>query len=148
MTGLLFFDTNLIVYAMDPDDPERRERSAALIREAFARRRLVVSPQILNECYRVLAHKRRIAPAAEVVRYLSVFHGACTAPLDLQTHRAAIAIETRHRLAWWDCVAVASALQAGCSHFVSEDLNDRQVIETLTVVGPFTPHARALLALT
>lgn len=148
MTGRLFFDTNLIVYAMDPEDPARRERSAALIREAMSRGRLVVSPQILNECYRVLVHKRRFAPPTEVARYLSVFHPSCTAPLDLQTHRAAMAIEMRHRLAWWDCVAVASALQARCEHFVSEDLNDGQVVETLTVVGPFTPHARATLALT
>ncbi|WP_336486018.1 PIN domain-containing protein [Methylobacterium nigriterrae] len=132
---------------MDPRDPARRERSAALIREALSRRRLVVSPQILNECYRVLAHKRRFAPPAEVERYLSIFHAACTAPLDVWTHRAAIAIETRHRLAWWDSVAVASALQARCAHFVSEDLSDGQVVETLTVVNPFTPHARATLAL-
>ncbi|WP_165937946.1 PIN domain-containing protein [Methylobacterium segetis] len=147
MSGRLFFDTNLIVHAMDPQDPARRVRSAALIREAMSRGRLVVSPQLLNECYRVLVHGRRFAAPMEVSRYLSVFHPACTAPVDLQTHRAAIAIETRHRLAWWDSVAVASALQGRCEHFVSEDLNDGQVIETLTVVNPFTTHARAILAL-
>src|SRR3954463_14819459 len=86
MTGRLFFDTNLIVCAMDPKDPARRARSATLIREAMSRGRLVVSPQILNECYRVLVHRRRFVPPMEVGRYLSVFHPACTAPLDLETH--------------------------------------------------------------
>lgn len=148
MTGRLFFDTNLLIYAMDPKDPARRAVSAALIGRARTGRRLVVSPQILNECYRVLVHRRRLVDPALAARYLSAFHGACTAPLDIDTHRSAIDLEARHHLSWWDSVAVASALQARCDHFVSEDLNDGQVIETLTVVNPFASHARATLALT
>jgi predicted nucleic acid-binding protein len=148
MTGLLFFDTNLFVYAMDPSDPVLRTLSMALIGRARTSRRLVVSPQILNECYRVLVHRRRLVGSAMAETYLSAFHGACTAPLDLDTHRMAIALEARHQLSWWDCVAVASALQAKCDFFVSEDLNDGQVIESLTVVSPFATHARATLALT
>lgn len=61
---------------------------------------------------------------------------------DAQTNQDAILIERRHRLSWWDCIALASALQARCGHFVSEDLNDGQVIESLTVVNPFASHAR------
>lgn len=148
MTGRLFFDTNVIAYPLDPKDPAKRRASMVLIREALARRRLVVSPQILNECYAVLVHKRRLAPAARVQRYLSAFDAACSAPLDLQTHKAAAAIEARHRLSWWDSVAVASALQARCDAFVSEDMADGQTIETLTIINPFSPHALARLALT
>lgn len=107
-----------------------------------------MSPQILNECYRALVHRRRLVGSALAERYLSAFCGACTAPLDVDTHRSAIDLETRHRLSWWDSVAVASALQAKCDHFVSEDMNDGRVIETLTVVNPFASHARATLALT
>lgn len=148
MTGLLFFDTNLFIYAMDPLDPALRGISTGLIGKASTSGRLVLSPQVLNECYRVLVHKRRLIGATLAERYLSAFHGACTAPLDVTTHRMAIDIETRHRLSWWDCVVVASAIQANCTHFVSEDLNDGQVIESLTVVNPFAPHAPATLALT
>ncbi|GAB6842279.1 putative nucleic acid-binding protein [Methylorubrum rhodinum] len=147
MTGLLFFDTNLLIYAMDPRDPTRRAASMALIGQARTLRRLVVSPQILNECYRVLVHRLRLADAPSAARYLSAFHGACTAPLDVDTHRSAIELEARHGLSWWDSLAVASALQARCDHFVSEDLNDGQAIEALTVVNPFTWNARARLAL-
>ena len=148
MTGRLFFDTNVIVYPLDPRDPTKRRVSMSLIRSALSHQRLVVSPQILNECYGVIVHKRRLATPARVERYLTAFHKACKAPLDLQTHKAAIAIEARHRLSWWDSVAMASALQAKCDYFVSEDMNDGQVIESLTVVHPFTSHARATLALT
>ena len=48
MTGRLFFDTNVLVYAVDPTEPVKRARSVVLIQEAFASRRLVISPQTLN----------------------------------------------------------------------------------------------------
>lgn len=148
MTGLLFFDTNVLAYAMDPSDPIKQKEGRAILMKALSKERLVVSPQILNECFGVLVHKRKIATSSAVDFYLSAYHDSCTAPLDLQTHRAAIVIEVRHRLSWWDCVAIASALQARCDFFVSEDMNDGQTIESLTVVNPFAPHARATLALT
>ena len=107
-----------------------------------------MSPQILNECYRVLVHRRRLFGSAVAERYLAAFQGACVAPLSFDTHRAAIRLETRYRLSWWDCVAVASALQANCTHFVSEDMNDGLAIDSLTVVNPFASHAPATLALT
>ena len=148
MTGRLFFDTNLLVYAMDPTEPEKRARSVALLKAAFGRGRLVISPQILNESYAAIVHRRKLVPSAQAAAYLGTLIPACTAPLDAGTHRAAIAIETRHRLSWWDSLAIASALQARCDHFVSEDMRDRQVVESLTIVDPFAPDARAALALT
>ena len=148
MIDRLFFDTNLLVYGMDPRDATKRAVSARLMKQAFGQRRMVISPQILNECYAVLVHKRRLVPAIDAAAYMAALYPACTAPLDAQTHRAAIAIETRHRLSWWDSLALASALQAGCRFFVSEDMKDGQEIETLQIVNPFTPDASAALALT
>ena len=148
MTGPLFFDTNVLVYAMDPSEPVKRPRCRRLMQEAFARNRLVVSPQTLNECYLTIVHRRKLVSSAGAEAYLATVLPACTAPLDARTHQDAVGIETRHRLSWWDCVAVASALQANCTHFVSEDMNDGQVVETLTIVNPFASHAPATLALT
>jgi predicted nucleic acid-binding protein len=146
MTDRLFFDTNLLVYAMDPKEPEKRTRSAGLIKHAFGGRRMTVSPQILNECYAVLVHRRKLVPSAEAAAYLRTLWPACTAPLDVQTHGVALALEARHRLSWWDSLAVASALQAGCRFFLSEDLADGRTIDALRVVNPFASHAGDTLA--
>ncbi|WP_430910098.1 PIN domain-containing protein [Methylobacterium sp. sgz302541] len=148
MTDRLFCDTNLLIYAIDPRDPAKRAMSAELISRGVSQRRLVLSPQILNECYWVLVHKRRMSPSSEAERYLAAFLPSCTAPLDGQTHAAAIAIERRHRLSWWDSLALASALQAGCRFFVSEDMKDGQTVDALQIINPFTPHGRTALALT
>lgn len=148
MTGRLFFDTNVLVYAVDPTEPVKRARSVVLIQEAFASRRLVISPQTLNECYLVLVHRRKLVSSNDAAAYLSTLVPACTAPLNAQTHQDAITIESRHRLSWWDSVAIASALQARCAFFVSEDMGDGQAVESLTIINPFGPCARATLALT
>lgn len=147
MTDRLFVDTNILIYAMDPDDPERRRTAADVIRKGFADKRLVISPQVLNECYRVLVHKRKLVPAAEARGYLRAFLPLCTAPLDVDTHRIAYAIEDRHRLAWWDCVILASGLQAGCRYFVTQDMHDGQTIESIMIVDPFEAGSRSKLQL-
>jgi len=148
MIGPVFFDTNLLVYGMDPREETKRAASVVLMKAAFARNRMVVSLQILNECYAVLVHKRRIVPAGDAAAYLSALYPVCTAPFDTQTHLAAIAIEMRYRFSWWDSLAIASALQAGCRFFLSEDMKDGQAIDSLRIVNPFSPHASATLALT
>ncbi|WP_082494031.1 PIN domain-containing protein [Methylobacterium sp. Leaf106] len=148
MTDRLFFDTNLLVYAMDPAAADRRATSVRLIKLAFGQRRLVISPQILNECYAVLVHKRKLVTPSAAAAYLATLYPACTAALDTQAHRTAIAIEMQYRLSWWDSLAIASAIQAGCKSFVSEDLSDGQILDTVRVINPFTPHASATLALT
>ena len=43
-------------------------------------------------------------------------------------------------LAYHDALIVVAALDAGCTTLYSEDLQDRQRIEGLTVVNPFGPH--------
>lgn len=147
MTDQLFADTNLLIYAMDRTEPAKRDTSADLLAAAFRQRRLVLSPQILNESYWVLTRRRKIVPPAEARDYLASYLPVCTAPLNAATHAMATAVEIRYRLSWWDCVALASALQARCGFFVSEDIQDGQVIESLRVVNPFVPGSALALAL-
>lgn len=54
-------------------------------------------------------------------------------------------IQDQHRLSFWDALPVASALVAGCTIFLSEDMNGGQKIETLTIVNPFTTAPEAVL---
>jgi predicted nucleic acid-binding protein len=39
---------------------------------------------------------------------------------------------------------MASAIEAGCGYFLSEDMNAGQRIETLTIVNPFTTAPEAV----
>jgi predicted nucleic acid-binding protein len=47
-----------------------------------------------------------------------------------------------YRYSWWDCLLLASAIELGCMHFLSEDLQDGEQIVAqgrrgLTIVDPF-----------
>ena len=38
---------------------------------------------------------------------------------------------------WFDCLLIASAANAGCSHFLSEDMSHGERYGSLTIINPF-----------
>ncbi len=137
MTARLFIDTNILIYALDPAEPAKRAASADLLRRTIANHTLVLSPQNLNECYRVLSRRRRLVDEAAARTYLTYLMPWCIAPLDAQTTLKAWAVQDEAGLAWWDALLVASALMAGCRLFVSEDMQDGRVISGMRIANPF-----------
>jgi predicted nucleic acid-binding protein len=138
MTDLLFADTNLLVYAMDPTEPQKRARASEVLLACGDSGVLMTSPQTLNECYRVLADKRRLVPIDQARAYVATFAPTCRAPLDWQTIMRAWAIADVRPYNWWDCVMLASALRASCTAFLTEDLVTGDDIDGMLVVNPFT----------
>ena len=49
----------------------------------------------------------------------------------------ALDVQARYRYSFYDSLIVASALDAGCTRLYSEDLQDGQRIEGLTIENPF-----------
>jgi predicted nucleic acid-binding protein len=47
---------------------------------------------------------------------------------------------------WWDCLLLASAIELGCTHFLSEDLQDGRSLQGLTILSPFAHSPREILA--
>ena len=139
MTARLFVDTHILIYALDPAEPAKRAISADLLRQAMTNHTLVLSPQNLNECYRVLFQRRRLIPDAAARSYLTCLMPWCIAPLDAATTAKAWAVQDEVGLAWWDALLAASALLAGCKLFVTEDMPDGQLICGMRIVNPFRP---------
>jgi|BarGraIncu00222A_1022003.scaffolds.fasta_scaffold32982_1 predicted nucleic acid-binding protein len=140
MTARLLIDTNILIYALDPAEPAKRAIAADLLRRTIADHTLALSPQNLNECYRVLSQRRRIVDEAAARSYLTYLMPWCIAPLDAQTTLRAWAVQDEAGLAWWDALLVASALIAGCKLFISEDMQDGCVISGMRVANPFAPE--------
>ena len=51
--------------------------------------------------------------------------------------RAARLLSQAHSLAWFDALIVQAALEAGCTHLYSEDLQHGRRFGALQVVNPF-----------
>lgn len=99
----------------------------------------VVSVQVLNELANVLRKKLR-RDWSEVEAVLNDVRDAFDdpAPLTVETHRAAVRLARDHRLAFFDALIVASALEAGCEVLYSEDLQNGRVFDALTIRNPFS----------
>jgi len=132
-----FADTNLIVYTIDPDQPEKRRRSKDFLNRIINHHSLVLSPQSLNECYRVVTEKRGLMPRNEAQLFVFALSEFCSAPYDFDVTQKAWQIQDQNGFAWWDCTLLASAMLAGCDLFLSEDMQHERVIESLTIVNPF-----------
>jgi len=133
MPGSVFFDTNVLLYAVAQDDP-RGPRAEELLATGG-----VVGVQVLNEFVSVARRKLHM-PWKDVKEALDAIRVLCpsVAPVSVSTHEAALQIAERQGYSIYDALIVAAALEAGCATLYSEDLQHGQVFSgRLTVRNPF-----------
>lgn len=131
-------DTNIILYSKDARDARKRSVADELVAEGIRKGTLVVSAQVLNEFYVNVTQKLDPGLSREdartVCRSLSAI---CCESVTGQTITVAWDVQDRFALSWWDSLIVASALLAGCSRLVTEDLQNGLRINGLQIVNPF-----------
>ncbi len=132
-----FADTNLLVYTMDPEEAAKRLRAKDLLTRIVSHHTLVLSPQSLNECYRVMTEKRGLMPRNEARLLVWAWSEFCTAPYNFDVTQQAWQIQDQHGFDWWDCMLLASASLARCDLFFSEDMQHEQSVAGLTILNPF-----------
>jgi predicted nucleic acid-binding protein len=120
--------------------------AAQLIDRAVALDRMVTSPQVLNESYAVLTKRAGALPASSARIFVRALAETCMAPLTPETLFLAWDIQDEVRFSLWDSLLIASALQAGCDYFLTEDLSDRQHVRGMTLLNPFTNDMTPLLS--
>lgn len=127
----------MLLHSLDPADAAKRAKAADLLRRALGANRLVLGPQTLNECYRVLTDRRAIMPRPDARRFLRPLIARCSAPGDASNTQRAWDIQDATGFAWWDCLMLASASRAGCSHFFTEDMEHGRVVDDMQLVNLF-----------
>jgi predicted nucleic acid-binding protein len=129
-------DTNVLVYAVDNADPDKRDRARKVL--SADDEQLVVSAQVLSEFYVVVT--RRLAEplgereAAEAVRNLARLPVVVG---DAELVLAAIALSREAQLSFWDAQIVAAAAVAGCERLLTEDLSHGAELSSIRVENPF-----------
>ena len=140
LAGSVFFDSNVLLCAHDRLDAAKRDAAENWLNEISLRESATTNLQVLNEVSNVLFKKRKDFSAAQVFSIVDDFAALGASPLTWLEVANARAIRADTGYSWWDCLLLASALELGCSHFLSEDLQDGQVIGGLAIINPFT-HA-------
>ncbi|BBE72527.1 PIN domain-containing protein [Oharaeibacter diazotrophicus] len=144
-------DSNILVYAIDRRDTAKADVArlvVARVRETGG----LLGLQTIGETFRVATAKLKWHPAI-AERYLQGL--LATFPTFAQTSgtvSAALALAAAGRLSIWDANLVSAAQSAGCTHLLSEDMQDGDRFGGLEVVDPFagrdlSPRARDLLSL-
>ena len=138
MTGLFFVDTNILVYARDKSESEKQPLAAEWLEHLWKTQQGRISMQVLQEYYQLVTG--RLQPglkrdiAREDIRDLMAWSPVS---VDRQVLEQAWVAEEQFRLSWWDALIVGAAQQAGCRYLLSEDLQNGQDLDGLTIVDPF-----------
>ena len=127
-----FFDTNVILYAFRHDDARGKVAETLLAAGG------VLSVQVLNE-FVAVARRKLDKSWEEIRRALDILRVFCPelASLTVETHERAIEVAERYGYSIFDSLIIASALHAGASTLYSEDMQDGQAIDGLTIRNPF-----------
>ena len=139
MTGKVFVDTNVLVYAYDRSERRKQLWAVEMLDELVAQRAGVMSAQVLGEFYNAVT--RRIASpltpeqAYERIKNLVMAWPVLEiAPLIvLEAARGAY----QHQMRIWDAQIWATARLNQIPVILSEDFQDGAVIEGIRIVDPF-----------
>jgi predicted nucleic acid-binding protein len=139
----IFIDSNTFLYTFDLDETDKREVAQDWLIALAERDVGVTNLQVLNEVASVAT--RKSSRFADPFFRIDSFAQFGTTPISFDTSLVARKVHASTGYSWWDCVLLASALELGCTHFLSEDLQDEQVVDGLTIVDPFAHSAEKIL---
>jgi predicted nucleic acid-binding protein len=133
-------DTNVLVYAYDPTDGDRRDRAIEVLEFLGIRQLGSLSAQILGEFF-VTVTRKIPTPMTEAEAEPSVTNYArswiiydLTKSIVLEAVRG----PQRHRLSYWDSLMWATAKLNDVPNVLSEDFNDGALLEGVRFLNSFS----------
>jgi predicted nucleic acid-binding protein len=140
MSGKVFIDTNILIYAHDLDAGEKHTISATILKHLWETETGIISAQVLQEFYvnvtRKIPNPLPKTKAREIIQSYLTWHVELN---DIKTIFAASEFEERYNLSFWDALIVAAACNAKVEKILTEDLNHGQRIEGIFIENPFSP---------
>ncbi|HUF17464.1 MAG TPA: PIN domain-containing protein [Thermoanaerobaculia bacterium] len=131
-----FLDTNVLLYADDLDAGDKQHRARAILRDTLSSGEGVVSTQVLQEFF-VISTRKLGVEAATARRKVELLGKMDLVRIDLGLILSAIDLHRLHSFSFWDALIVRSAVLAGCSILLSEDLQHGQMIDGVRIENPF-----------
>jgi predicted nucleic acid-binding protein len=133
-------DTNVLVYCVDEDSPQKRKIALELVEGFLVQSRLILSVQVLNEFYVATTRRTRVSPMApaDARRIVERYARACEiTPLTPSTTLLALDAVNKHSLSFWDALVWAAAKEHGITELFSEDFQNGRELEGVRFVNPF-----------
>ncbi len=133
-----FIDTNIIIYAYDVTAGKKREVAGNIIAELWNSGHGVISTQVLQEFFVNVVQKipkpMEKQQAKKIVRDFLKWHVVVNTGDSIIE---AIDICMKSRYSFWDSMIIQAAITGGAAVLVSEDFQDGQRINGVTIRNPF-----------
>lgn len=138
MTGRVFVDTNVLIYARDRRNPVKHGRAREWLSRLGETGLGLLNLQVLNEFTRwVLANEGR-RPLEDVRGEIELLRTWGDKPLDEEEVDLAWSVRQRYGFQWFDCLLVAAAARhAECRFFLTEDMSPGALFGAVTLIDPF-----------
>lgn len=133
---MVFFDTNILLYASLNTDAVKHLKAATIIRDAIETGEGAISAQVLNEYCNVLFKKTRRS-ASEIKTLIEIFKPMLRVDTTSALIDNAIEIKVHYGLQYYDSLIIAAAMSCGCNMIYTEDMNDGQSYDGVMCVNPF-----------
>lgn len=138
---LWFVDTNALVYVFDDDSPRKQKVARELLDKKADR--IVMSTQVLSEFYVTVT--RKLGRPLAINRAIEVLDALCELPVHTpgtETVRSAVRRSIRSQVSYWDALIIETALAAGATILLTEDLQHGQKFGRLRVTNPLLARGR------
>ena len=133
-----FVDTNVFVYAVTDDEPQRQAIARDLLGQLTESEVLQTSTQVLQELYVILTRKvQRKSTPREALAYLDRIARSPVTGVDYGLVREAADLSARHTLSMWDALIIVAAARSGAERLYSEDLQHGRKILGVEILNPF-----------
>jgi predicted nucleic acid-binding protein len=137
MNADAFVDTNVLLYTIDEDRASVSKRECA--QQLLLSERWGWSVQVAAEFFANATSAKRPfrLSASDAAALVEAWFAFPTIELTAVLFRAAVDVQQRFQLSYWDAAILAAAKQMGCQIVYSEDLNAGQDYDGMIVVNPF-----------
>jgi len=135
--NLIFIDTNVLVYAHDPDEGAKHTTALKILDDLWQTGTGVLSTQVLQEFYSVVTKKRPGMPKVDARERMADYGEWCSMDTNPQLLVSASLLQENHKLQWWDALIIEAAMRSGAKTLLSEDMQHGRKFGLLTIRNPF-----------
>lgn len=138
---MISLDTNIFVYAVDPNAGRKHELGRRLINEAAALQ-AVVALQVVGEFLAVMRRRATksnddFSDALWVADWMRTTFEIVA--LEKEAFASGVGAITEHNFPVWDAMLWATLDRAGCHMLLTEDFQDGRTLGGVTFLNPFNP---------
>lgn len=142
MSGSVFLDSNIWIYADDPADPRKQKIAIELIAQLIREEQAIVSLQVMQEYFSIATKKLKLG-SMEAYSRLELMSRLRVIRFEAEDVIRSVELHQLNRISFWGALIIHAARIGGADTLFSEDLQHGSRIAGVKIVNPFLESAAA-----